>query len=117
MTSPALCQYPPDRPLPTNLKVFVFPPGLLRGRDVKKPVGNQSVFPDQINRLIHDPSNRERKLTKPLQTEGLGMELPPNRLYRGCWGNRPGSCVRHTAFRNPRLNPKDCPSLRVAKRD
>jgi hypothetical protein len=27
-----------------------------------------------------DPSNRESKLTKPIQTDGPGMDLPPNRL-------------------------------------
>jgi hypothetical protein len=40
---------------PPNLKVFLFPPGWLRGGLDRRPIVNQSVFPHHTNRLIQRP--------------------------------------------------------------
>jgi hypothetical protein len=61
----------------------VFPPGLVtsKGEVVDLLLTNRyslTTLTDESNK----PSNRERKLTKPLHAGGPGMELPP-KSYRG----------------------------------
>jgi hypothetical protein len=62
------------------------------------------------------PRHLDIYMLQPMQTEGPGMDLPPQKLQRVCWGNRPSSCVRHYVFRNLPTQTQRCPSLPVGLR-
>ena len=97
MTSPALSHltYIP----PPNLSVCVSTSMVTRKESMFDLSSTSRYSLTTLPDLFNDPINRERKHTKPLQTEGPGMDLPPNRLQRTCWGKRPSSCGRHYMFR------------------
>ena len=70
----------------------------LRGRPDKRPIVDQVVFPLHTTRLAQGPRwNRPGKKThrtSKFRWVGYRLNLPTT-IEGKCWGNRPGSCVRH----------------------